>query len=109
MNDRIGRWRRLADCDALAGAPLGAALNEACDEIEWLRQLAKGNSALHRSAESDVTNVIAELAALDAEMDEYAARHNPACECETIPATREAVRRIRAALDSPTTEETNDG
>lgn len=71
------------------------------EQIEQLRQIAKVNGDLYRSAENDVTAVIAELAAIDAEMDEFAQRHNPECECEVIHSAREVVRRIRAVLTAP--------
>ena len=35
------------------------------------------------------------------EIDEFEQRHNPECECETIPAVRETLSRIDAALAVP--------
>jgi hypothetical protein len=51
LRERIDRWRRLAECDALAGAPLGDALNEACDEIERL----KAELTLHVRCRRDIS------------------------------------------------------
>jgi len=41
MTERIAHWRRLSDCDALAGAPLGDALKEACDALERVEKLCR--------------------------------------------------------------------
>jgi hypothetical protein len=66
-----------------------------------LKRIAKVNGALHRSADIDAAAALAELSAIDAEMDEFASRHNPECECEVIHSTREVVRRIKAAISAP--------
>ena len=41
LRERIARWRGLADLDARAGAPVGDALREACDELERLADAAQ--------------------------------------------------------------------
>jgi chromosome segregation ATPase len=50
MSDqRLARWRRTADLDARAGAPVGAALREAAEEVERLqRDAAEWRTAYDR-------------------------------------------------------------
>ena len=107
-DDKIARWRRLSDCDALAGAPLGDALKEACDEIGRLSQIAKTNGALHRSAEGDVSAVhalverwqqgVTNLYAANEEESEPAARAVRYVKAEAIEV---CVHELREALHAP--------
>lgn len=54
MSDQIARWRSTADLDARAGAPVGKALNAACDEVERLRaELASAAEIIRAEAERD--------------------------------------------------------
>lgn len=89
---RVAQWAKSSSAPS-------DVYNAACRMLNGdLRLVATVNGALYRSAEGDVSAVIAELAAIDAEMDEFASRHNPECECEVIHSTREVARRIKAAL-----------
>lgn len=92
---RVAQW-------AKSSSSPSDVYNAACRMLDVDMTLtAKVGGALYRSAENDVSAVIAELTIIDAEMDAYEQHHNPACGCETIPATREVAQRIRAALSRP--------
>jgi phage shock protein A len=54
-------------------------------------------------AEDAIERARAEHAAIHADADEFERTHNPACECETAPASRVAADRMLAALDTPDT------
>lgn len=55
-------------------------------------------------AEAAVERVRVEHAAIHADMDAFEAVHNPACECEIAPTSRNVADRMLLALDPPSKE-----
>lgn len=61
--------------------------------------LTEASPATVDDPQAALARVRAEHAAIHAEMDDYARTHNPDCDCDVIPATRETADRMLAALD----------
>lgn len=68
---------------------------------EHEKQLLAERDALKAAIERATEKIID----INDEIDEFEQRHNPECECETIPAVRETLNRIDAALHTRTTPE----
>lgn len=123
MRDQIARWRSTADLDARAGAPVGKALNAACDEVERLQAelVEEQRCADDRRPEllEERDAALHDLAEAEAERDDLRARLTGAAVHAQRLAKRIALgdkvadvfKDLLAALDAPaqaTTEEKTD-